>query len=893
MNPLTEGKRVTLGYDYFAKGFTSPQLSEAYYRLSADKEQARLLFETASLDQMDDAYNPGDACGGDENDRMMTTEEMVLEAIRIQHFARTEPKMAALVRVFNGFLKDKGIEAQAPSIGTPKKAGLFATVTVQIPFSDGQVVSIIFHSPDNNKMKITAEDEIIAFRWLLNKRDITHVVSPESDAEVSLQEIGKRTAQLVEKNSARFQVMQKDLIEQKKKLEELKAQTEAAVKQHDDLMGKLKDGQNASEAADAKIANLKDRIDKQKAFNDELQGKIDSLKAKQAGNDGKAAGGDTPKDEAAMKAEQDVAAFDGAKEQFAAELMAMGFSQREEGSFRLDVIDTKIRNGKPMRTSIDTNYFVAEGKITVNAAKQQFSALQKNTAGAFKKALKVLADEKSKVRTVADWSAQYGGVAAKFEVGGQWAVAKNAEKPDEGAYLEPAVVTRLADGVAGSFLPGVAFAIGDHTVVDFDYEEITKYLASGAIKPWGDQAGTADQALSSLDATPGFAEFVTKQDENDPARPTRETVLNIDAVAKEEGLSAQWTALTGEVIGTLRASGSSEVGTANVRGPSAIIRQEAPAENKFKIDTFFRNNVTGGEEQASAIRELAQIIKAAKENSDTALSSLNATAGFAEFVAKQDEGHNEGYSPKGSVLNIDAAVKSEGLEAKWTEGDDDGMPIAVGTFTVPGGNQVGGAQISPDGKSVFLLNGERYRGDYYYATADGETQGAAIKELAVIIKTANQAAPAQEKVGPQVLIGPTMPPEDERRILAELSSLSREELTQKHDEVQAYMQSPDYEAQDPDYKKSLQNTEFLLFTAKSNAPDDQQEPATPDEGDPASVGMLNDILAGNYDNDSTKLGEVLDYAASDLEANGKAAEYDALLNQAADHLTEVLKKEAA
>ncbi|MFA5183185.1 MAG: hypothetical protein WC405_17855 [Syntrophales bacterium] len=113
---------------------------------------------------------------------------------------------------------------------------------------------------------------------------------------------------------------------------------------------------------------------------------------------------------------------------------------------------------------------------------------------------------------------------------------------------------------------------------------------------------------------------------------------------------------------------------------------------------------------------------------------LDATAGFAAFVTQQDEDHNEGYSPKESVLNIDAIAKSEGLSAKWSEGDDDGMPIAVGTFTVSGGNQIGGTQISPDGKAIFLLNGLRYRGDYYFATADGETQDAAVKEIAGIIK---------------------------------------------------------------------------------------------------------------------------------------------------------------
>jgi hypothetical protein len=60
-----------------------------------------------------------------------------------------------------------------------------------------------------------------------------------------------------------------------------------------------------------------------------------------------------------------------------------------------------------------------------------------------------------------------------------------------------------------------------------------------------------------------------------------------------------------------------------------------------------------------------------------------------------------------------------------------------------------------------------------------------------------------------------------------------------------------------------------------------------------AVSVLNDILAGKYDGDSGKLGDALDKAAADLEAEGKAQEFDSLLNSAADHLTELLKKEAA
>ena len=324
MNPLTEGRRIALGYDYFAKGFTGPQLSEAYYRLIAERRQERMLFETATMAEIDEIYNSGEEY--EENDRL-TTDEMITEAVRVRKYSRTDTTMAALVRVLNGHLQDGEIDALVPIIGKPKKSGLFATVTVQIPFSDGQVVSIIFHSPDNNKMKITADDEIIAFRWLLNKRDITQVVSPESDAEVSLQEIGKRLGQLVGKNSARFQATQKDIVAQKKQMEELKAGAEGAATQHADMMHVLQAEVDAAEMAEKKIESLKVQIDKQEAYNEDLQAKIDALKAKRAANDGKAVGGETPKTEAEMKAEQERAAYEEKQAAFNQELAGRGFEK--------------------------------------------------------------------------------------------------------------------------------------------------------------------------------------------------------------------------------------------------------------------------------------------------------------------------------------------------------------------------------------------------------------------------------------------------------------------------------------------------------------------------------------------------------------------------------------
>ena len=53
---------------------------------------------------------------------------------------------------------------------------------------------------------------------------------------------------------------------------------------------------------------------------------------------------------------------------------------------------------------------------------------------------------------------------------------------------------------------------------------------------------------------------------------------------------------------------------------------------------------------------------------------------------------------------------------------------------------------------------------------------------------------------------------------------------------------------------------------------------------------LQDIVNGKYDRDDAKIGDLLDKAAEQAEAEGRFEEFETLFNQAADHLTEVLRK---
>lgn len=268
MSPLF-GLRVVDKDDLYPRGFTADELNAAYAELARTAHDYDMLMESATMEEVSEYFNPG-------TDKVAPG--FIFEAIVIDKFSRTEHRMNAVVRVLNKHLSGSQINALPAVVEEPKKSGSFAYVTVQLPFSDGQVVSVIFHSPEGDKKKIAPTDTIIAFRWLLNKRDITHLVAPEDGSEVSLETIGKRVTQLVEKNSARFERTQKEAAAERKALEEARENVGKAEVKQQELMDAIAALNDKAITVDAKLANAQAELERQKAYNAELQAKIDGLR---------------------------------------------------------------------------------------------------------------------------------------------------------------------------------------------------------------------------------------------------------------------------------------------------------------------------------------------------------------------------------------------------------------------------------------------------------------------------------------------------------------------------------------------------------------------------------------------------------------------------------------
>ena len=274
-NPYCDGVRCYDKEDYLPEGYTEDELRSVYYDLNQEAG-IDYLVESADFDEVDDYYNPG-------------TEEVdpafVLEAVTVKKFSRLEGVIRrGMLPVMKEHMKMKDpttgepINVLDPIVGKCKKSGGFAYVTAQIPFSDGQVVSIIFHAPEGDGKKIGPSDMVVAFSWLLNKRNITAVVAPEDGKEISLKTIALRLAQLVGKNAKRFAATQKEVQAEKRQLEELQEKQKELDEQAKTYEEQIAGAQEAKASTAEEIGSLQAQLAKQLATNRELEVKLAGLK---------------------------------------------------------------------------------------------------------------------------------------------------------------------------------------------------------------------------------------------------------------------------------------------------------------------------------------------------------------------------------------------------------------------------------------------------------------------------------------------------------------------------------------------------------------------------------------------------------------------------------------
>ena len=228
-------------------------LDQVLYDLRRADSSDGLLFDSASIaDIIEDA------------DELMALDAMVVP------FAKLGRKLEQL----RGIMDRSGGAAKpvAMQITEPFKLRGVANVAAIVELADGQTVSIYFHNPDVTPGKMAPSDEVISWRWLLNKRDITIAVAPERGVDLNPREVSRRIMKLAEKNSAAFQRANAKRTETMGRIDGLKTEISA-------LETELKDAQHELEVAKVEAeAKPFDKISPEdQAINDSILAVGDAL----------------------------------------------------------------------------------------------------------------------------------------------------------------------------------------------------------------------------------------------------------------------------------------------------------------------------------------------------------------------------------------------------------------------------------------------------------------------------------------------------------------------------------------------------------------------------------------------------------------------------------------
>lgn len=129
----------------------------------------------------------------------------------------------------------------------PFKRGGVVNVAFVFDLSDGQKLSIWFHNPDSTPSKLLAGDMMVSWKWLLNKRDVTAILSPVNGQTVKIPTLARQMMLLASKNSKNF-----------KRAQERKAKRDADI---NEAQSNIEQKKQTIEQLDKDIASLKDQID--------------------------------------------------------------------------------------------------------------------------------------------------------------------------------------------------------------------------------------------------------------------------------------------------------------------------------------------------------------------------------------------------------------------------------------------------------------------------------------------------------------------------------------------------------------------------------------------------------------------------------------------------------
>lgn len=176
--------------------------------------------------------------------------QAAFDALVVQN--RVLPRKMQLVgKALNRAGNDLKVVDEGVKVSEPYKSRGITMVGAVFELTDGQTISILFHNKDTTPNRLSPDDNLIAWRWLLNRKDITIVVAKENGKDQNINAIARKVMILAEKNSRRF-------VEANKKRQERAAAVQAAKDEITQLEETLKQRIEERDALKQEIQDWKD-----------------------------------------------------------------------------------------------------------------------------------------------------------------------------------------------------------------------------------------------------------------------------------------------------------------------------------------------------------------------------------------------------------------------------------------------------------------------------------------------------------------------------------------------------------------------------------------------------------------------------------------------------------
>ena len=240
-----------LPFDPLNKDITMTNITATYDWANEQKAAAQIVYDMRQTDQDEQLLEQMEISAltaelAENGEILSGAEDAAFDALVIQNKALPR-KVNLIGKALNAAGSSLSVVENGVQISKPYRSNGVTQVAAVFELSDGQTVSIMLHNQDATPSKLTPEDNLIAWRWLLNKKDITIVVTKENGRDQNIRLIARKVMVLAEKNADRFakanlrrQERKEALQKEQSEIEALELELKQLIEERDSLKEQIK-----------------------------------------------------------------------------------------------------------------------------------------------------------------------------------------------------------------------------------------------------------------------------------------------------------------------------------------------------------------------------------------------------------------------------------------------------------------------------------------------------------------------------------------------------------------------------------------------------------------------------------------------------------------------------